>query len=82
MPSPIPGYIGNLNCKIFDVIQLGSVVASVVANVIDNSNLWVRLDVPGELADRMVPGLQVILRGRSQAVFGCWGGSFYSAIPG
>lgn len=57
--SPIPGYVGNLNYKIGDVIQAGSVVASVV----DNSKLWVRLDVPGELADRVVPGLQVILRG-------------------
>ena len=57
--SPIPGYVGNLNYKIGDVIQAGSVVASVV----DNSKLWVRLDVPGELADRVVPGLQVILKG-------------------
>ena len=56
--SPIPGYVGNLNYKIGDVIQAGSVVASVV----DNSKLWVRLDVPGELADRVVPGLQVILK--------------------
>ena len=57
--APIPGYVGNLNYKVGDVIQAGSVVASVV----DNSKLWVRLDVPGELSDRVVPGLQVILRG-------------------
>jgi membrane fusion protein (multidrug efflux system) len=57
--APIPGYVGNLNYKIGDVIQAGAVVSS----VIDNSKLWVRLDVPGELADRVRPGLPVILAG-------------------
>jgi len=57
--APIPGYVGNLNYKIGDVVQAGAVVSS----VIDNSKLWVRLDVPGELADRVRPGLPVILAG-------------------
>jgi multidrug efflux pump subunit AcrA (membrane-fusion protein) len=34
--APIPGYVGNLNYKIGDVIQAGAVVSS----VIDNSKLW------------------------------------------
>jgi len=35
----------------------------VVTSVIDNSRLWVRIDVPGELGDRVRPGLPVILKG-------------------
>lgn len=57
--APIPGYVGNLNVKIGDVIKPGEVVTS----VIDNSKLWVRIDVPGELSDRVRPGLPVILKG-------------------
>jgi membrane fusion protein (multidrug efflux system) len=57
--APIPGSVGNLNFKMGDVIQPGQVVTSVV----DNSRLWVRIDVPGELADRVRPGLPVVLKG-------------------
>ncbi|MFM7265294.1 MAG: efflux RND transporter periplasmic adaptor subunit, partial [Cyanobium sp.] len=57
--APIAGYVGNLNVKIGDVIRPGEVVTS----VIDNSKLWVRIDVPGELSDRVRPGLSVILQG-------------------
>jgi len=57
--APIRGYVGNLNFKIGDVIKPGEVVTSVV----DNSRLWLRIDVPGELSSRVRPGLQVILRG-------------------
>ena len=57
--APIPGYVGSLNFKIGDVIKPGEVVTSVV----DNSRLWVRIDVPGELSDRVRPGLPVILKG-------------------
>ena len=57
--APIPGYVGNLNFKLGDVIKPGEVVTS----VIDNSKLWVRIDVPGELGDRVRPGLPVILKG-------------------
>jgi len=57
--APIPGYVGNLNFKLGDVIKPGEVVTS----VIDNSRLWVRIDVPGELSDRVRPGLPVFLQG-------------------
>ena len=57
--APIAGYVGNLNYKIGDVIQAGSVVAS----VIDNSKLWVRIDVPAPLSDRVRRGLPVLLHG-------------------
>lgn len=57
--APIPGYVGNLNFKLGDVIKPGEVVTS----VIDNSRLWVRIDVPGELGDRVRPGLPVIIKG-------------------
>ncbi len=57
--APIPGYVGNINVKIGDVVKAGEVVTS----VIDNSKLWVRIDVPGELSDRVRPGLPVILKG-------------------
>ncbi|MFZ0408755.1 MAG: efflux RND transporter periplasmic adaptor subunit [Cyanobium sp.] len=57
--APIPGFVGNLNFKLGDVIKPGEVVTS----VIDNSRLWVRIDVPGELSDRVRPGLPVILKG-------------------
>jgi len=57
--APIEGYVGSLNFKIGDVIQAGEVVTSVV----DNSRLWVRIDVPGELSDRVRAGLPVILKG-------------------
>lgn len=57
--APIQGYVGSLNFKIGDVINAGEVVTSVV----DNSRLWVRIDVPGELSGRVRTGLPVILRG-------------------
>jgi RND family efflux transporter MFP subunit len=57
--SPIPGFVGNLNYKIGDVIKPGDVVTSVV----DNSRLWLRIDVPGELSTRVRPGLPVFLKG-------------------
>ena len=57
--APIPGFVGNLNFKIGDVIKPGEVVTS----VIDNSRLWVRIDVPASLSDRVRPGLPVILKG-------------------
>ncbi|MFM8278443.1 MAG: efflux RND transporter periplasmic adaptor subunit [Cyanobium sp.] len=57
--APIAGYVGNLNYKLGDVIQAGSVVTS----VIDNSKLWVRIDVPAPLSDRVRRGLPVLLQG-------------------
>jgi membrane fusion protein (multidrug efflux system) len=55
--SPIGGTVGNINYKLGDVVQAGSVVTSIV----DNSRLWVRLDIPGEDAYRVRPGLPVVL---------------------
>jgi len=56
--SPIGGTVGNINYKLGDVVQAGSVVTSIV----DNSRLWVRLDIPGEEAYRVRPGLPVVLK--------------------
>ncbi|MBM5817115.1 MAG: efflux RND transporter periplasmic adaptor subunit [Cyanobacteria bacterium K_Offshore_surface_m2_239] len=56
--SPIGGVVGNINYKLGDVVQAGSVVTSIV----DNSRLWVRLDIPGEDAYRVRPGLPVVLK--------------------
>ncbi|MEB3266732.1 MAG: efflux RND transporter periplasmic adaptor subunit [Cyanobacteriota bacterium] len=55
--APIAGEVGNLNAKPGDVVQAGSPVTS----IIDNSQLWVRLDVPGEDGWRVRPGLPVEL---------------------
>lgn len=55
--APIAGQVGNLNAKEGDVVQAGSAVTS----IIDNSRLWARLDVPGEQAWRIRPGMPVAL---------------------
>jgi RND family efflux transporter MFP subunit len=56
--SPIDGTVGNINYKLGDVVQAGSVITSIV----DNSRLWVRLDIPGEDAYRVRPGMPVVLK--------------------
>lgn len=56
--SPIAGNVGNINYKLGDVVQAGSVITSIV----DNSVLWVRLDIPGEQAVRVQPGMPVALK--------------------
>ncbi len=56
--APIAGQVGSLLAKPGDVVRAGAAVTSVV----DNSQLWVRLDVPGEDAARVRPGLPVVLR--------------------
>ena len=56
--SPIGGIVGNINYKLGDVVQAGSVITSIV----DNSRLWVRIDVPGEQAYRVRPGMPVVLK--------------------
>ena len=56
--SPIGGVVGNINYKLGDVVQAGSVITS----IIDNSRLWVRLDIPGEQAYRVRPGMPVVLK--------------------
>ncbi|MCP9772684.1 efflux RND transporter periplasmic adaptor subunit [Synechococcus sp. Tobar12-5m-g] len=56
--APIAGFIGTINVKLGDVVNAGTPVTSVV----DNSRLWVRLDVAGEDAYRVKRGLPVLLR--------------------
>ncbi|PZV04693.1 MAG: efflux RND transporter periplasmic adaptor subunit [Cyanobium sp.] len=56
--APIAGQVGSIQAKIGDVVPAGGVVTSVV----DNSILWVRLDVPGSDAARVRVGLPVLLR--------------------
>jgi RND family efflux transporter MFP subunit len=58
LKAPIDGEVGSLQAKLGDVVRAGTVVTTVV----DNSRLWVRLDVPGEEAYRVRPGLPVLLR--------------------
>lgn len=53
--APIAGEVGNLNAKQGDVVQAGSPVTS----IIDNSQLWARLDLPGEEGWRVRPGMPV-----------------------
>jgi RND family efflux transporter MFP subunit len=64
--APISGQLGSFQVKLGDVVKAGTVVTSVV----DNGTLWVRLDVPGEDAHRVRPGLPVLLRapGRGELI--------------
>ena len=56
--SPIAGKVGNINYKLGDVVQAGATITSIV----DNSELWVRLDIPGEQAFRVQMGMPVVLK--------------------
>jgi len=56
--SPIAGKVGNINYKLGDVVQAGATITSIV----DNSLLWVRLDIPGEQAYRVQMGMPVVLK--------------------
>jgi multidrug efflux pump subunit AcrA (membrane-fusion protein) len=49
--------VGNINHKLGSVVNSGESIV----NIVDNSRLWVRMDVPGELAWRVKPGLPVQL---------------------
>jgi len=55
--APIAGEVGNINHKLGDVVNQGETVV----NMVDNRQLWVRLNVPGELAYRVKLGLPVVL---------------------
>ncbi|SBO44751.1 efflux RND transporter periplasmic adaptor subunit [Cyanobium sp. NIES-981] len=57
--APIDGEVGSIQAKVGDVVRAGGMVTS----VIDNSRLWVRLDVAGEDAPRVRMGLPVLLQG-------------------
>jgi RND family efflux transporter MFP subunit len=56
--SPIAGKVGNINYKLGDVVQAGAMITS----IIDNSQLWVRLDIPGEQASRVQMGMPVVIK--------------------
>jgi RND family efflux transporter MFP subunit len=55
--APIAGEVGNINYKLGSVVRQGETIV----NIVDNSRLWVRMDVPGDLAWRVKPGLPVQL---------------------
>jgi RND family efflux transporter MFP subunit len=55
--APIAGEVGNINHKLGDVVNQGETVV----NIVDNRQLWVRLNVPGDLAYRVKLGLPVVL---------------------
>ncbi|MCT0223587.1 efflux RND transporter periplasmic adaptor subunit [Synechococcus sp. CS-1328] len=56
--APIAGQVGSIAFKLGDFVRAGTVVTT----VIDNSVLWVRLDVPASQAWRVRRGLPVILQ--------------------
>lgn len=56
--APIPGMIGSIPIKLGAVVHPGETITT----IIDNRRLWVRLDVPGELAYRVRMGMPVELQ--------------------
>ena len=56
--APIDGMVGSIQHKLGSVVRKGEAIV----NIIDNRRLWLRLDVPGELAYRLRPGLPVELQ--------------------
>lgn len=55
--APIAGMVGNINHKLGSVVRQGETIV----NIVDNRHLWLRLDVPGELAYRVRLGQSVLL---------------------
>jgi membrane fusion protein, multidrug efflux system len=55
--APIPGMVGSIPVKLGAVVRPGETITTIV----DNSRLWLRLDVPGELAYRVKLGMPVEL---------------------
>lgn len=55
--APIAGMVGNVQHKLGSVVRKGETIV----HIVDNSRLWLRLDVPGELAYRLRLGLPVLL---------------------
>lgn len=60
--APIAGEVGSIQHKLGSVVRKGEQIV----NIVDNSQLWVRLDVPGELAYRVKLGLPVELMAPGQ----------------
>ena len=53
--APIAGMVGDIQVKLGAVVRRGEMITTIV----DNRRLWVRLDVPGELAYRVKLGMPV-----------------------
>jgi len=56
--APIAGMVGDIQHKLGAVVRQGETIT----NLVDNRSLWVRLDVPGELAYRVRLGMPVELQ--------------------
>ena len=56
--APIAGQVGSIQHKLGSVVSQGETIV----NIVDNSKLWVRLDVPSELAYRLRLGMPVALK--------------------
>ncbi|MCP9912475.1 efflux RND transporter periplasmic adaptor subunit [Cyanobium sp. BA20m-14] len=56
--APIAGMVGDIQHKLGAVVRQGETIT----NIVDNRSLWVRLDVPGELAYRVRLGMPVELQ--------------------
>lgn len=56
--APIAGMVGDIQHKLGAVVRRGETITTIV----DNRRLWVRLDVPGELAYRVKLGMPVELQ--------------------
>jgi membrane fusion protein (multidrug efflux system) len=56
--APIAGMVGNIDLKLGAVVRQGEKIV----NIIDNRRLWLRMDVPAELAYRVKLGLPVELQ--------------------
>ncbi len=56
--SPIAGMVCNINHKLGSVVNAGESIV----NIVDNSRLWLRLDIPGELTYRLKLGMPVQLQ--------------------
>jgi RND family efflux transporter MFP subunit len=60
--APIAGMVGNVIHKLGSVVRKGETIV----NIVDNQRLWLRLDVPGELAYRVRLGQSVELQAPDQ----------------
>ena len=56
--APIAGMVGDIQHKLGSVVRRGETIT----NIVDNRRLWLRLDVPGELAYRVKLGMPVELQ--------------------
>ena len=56
--APIAGMVGSISHKLGSVVRQGETIV----NIIDNRRLWLRLDVPGDIAYRVKLGLPVQLQ--------------------